>query len=124
MEIDPLIFLAAHAPAEIPAWFQHAPPPNKPVQPPSLQSFDPGTKDRDDAEQAHEGFMPDETVRAWNQAWEEHRVVRDEWNQRDAMNRYFQWRIHFAMNLGRMLDRVSTPPPPAPGEMTPRTTSP
>jgi hypothetical protein len=114
MEIDPLIFLAAHAPAEIPVWFQHAPPPNRPVEPPRLDSFEPGTKDRDDAEQAHEGFLPDdasEAVLAWSKAWEDYRAADSDWREKDAMNRYFQWRLMYAQNTAQILSAAKKWPP-------------
>lgn len=103
--MDYRYFLAGSAPNEIPGWFEHTPPEKNISKSPNWEDIK-IEEDRDLCENwVNDGCFDLPERLAWFQ--EAHEKTSKEaaaWNTENQKERYFQWRVYFADNLGRALN--------------------
>lgn len=107
------IFFAAHAPTEIPAWFEHQAPGDCPELPDPYQLPEKVRQLAVDWVQEHcfdlqcDGSFEDAEILAqFEKDWSAAFAARETWRKRNERARYFQWRLYYAEQMANSFETL------------------
>lgn len=94
-------FFAAFAPADIPGWFQHTPPP-QPQKPKSPEAWGfEGNLLKEASAWVRDPIwdLTGPELQEFQKAWLDYWGQRNDWRTADDEARYFQWRLHYGEQM-------------------------
>lgn len=89
-------YFAAHAPIEIPTWFEHPEPPKNIPPKPDFAALDPAHQSIVRDWQEDPCFDLPEELTWYAEKWTAYQKARADWNDENDAARFFHWRWYYA----------------------------